>query len=41
MSKGLADQLRNEGHVKGPIMNIVPVNADENTYVNAFLCEEG
>ena len=34
MLKGLADQLRNEGHVKGPIMNIPPVNADENTYVN-------
>ena len=33
--KGLADQLCNKGHVKGPIMNIAPVNPDENTYVNA------
>ena len=35
MLRRLADQLRNEGHVKGPIINLAPVNADENTYVNA------
>jgi hypothetical protein len=35
MLERLANQLRNEGEVKGPIMSIAPMESDETTYVKA------